>query len=870
MTTTAPATPGAVIDIKLSEQAMPHAESLVTQMLGASLDKLLAQPIQTVEAASNYGTLTAGSGFNVNIGQGVSIRVSGARDESPDIDDFGQKIGFIDASSVTLTSANGSTSIITGDITYNYMRSGNEVMPAHLLGSLASYQYNVSGAAPDSVYGNTRSRLDGKLELFPSFTQDSDGLHESYLTGSLSQLTFNASKFLKSAVVKGDLDITPSKVATDPISTSINPLDTQAEAIRVAVSGTVSSYDVNYYDGSYIRLSGGSSVPASRETSLIKALSQAELWAGDDKVSLILPDNMQQSINVNTGAGNDIVTAKGGHGELSIDTGAGDDQITLLDHQVHLIAGEGIDTLRAAFYTVNLVDYDGLENFVFTGKDVADITGNQLNNQITGGNFDEQIRGEQGNDILQGLGGADSLSGGDGDDQLFGGAGNDTLAGNLGADTLWGGAGNDLYVIEDDSDIVNESRSPTNTGDAGGIDTVHSFINQYTLGARIENLFLRGEAISGQGNALANIITGNGGDNTLSGEGGNDTLYGQAGNDRLDGGAGIDTLWGGSGDDTYVIDNTRDRISEALQARDDRDAGGNDTVESSISFTLAQGLENLVLTGKSNLNGTGNDADNHLTGNDGNNIIDGKAGIDVLNGGEGSDIYLIGNSDEHRAAEFADSGVGSNDVDEVRFAPKPATVTAGEPIATPKLTLFAGDTGIERVVIGTGTGKLAVSTGKMAADIDAAEVTHGLTIAGNAGVNKLTGTSFNDTLIGNGGNDTLMGGAGSDKFVFNMTPNAKTDVDTIMDFSHGEDQLVFVRSKFANIGAVGDLAEGAFYSGEGITKAHDADDRVLFDTQSGNLYFDRDGSGSSAAVLIGVLTPGSSLSATDFKIVDVM
>lgn len=137
-------------------------------------------------------------------------------------------------------------------------------------------------------------------------------------------------------------------------------------------------------------------------------------------------------------------------------------------------------------------------------------------------------------------------------------------------------------------------------------------------------------------------------------------------------------------------------------------------------------------------------------------------------------------------------------------------------------------------------------------------------------MNKLTGTSFNDTLIGNGGNDTLMGGAGSDKFVFNMTPNAKTDVDTIMDFSHGEDQLVFVRSKFANIGPVGDLAEDAFYSGEGVTKAHDADDRFLFDTQSGNLYFDRDGSGSSAAVLIGVLTPTSSLSATDFKIVDVM
>ena len=327
-------------------------------------------------------------------------------------------------------------------------------------------------------------------------------------------------------------------------------------------------------------------------------------------------------------------------------------------------------------------------------------------------------------------------------------------------------------------------------------------------------------------------------------------------------------MWGGAGDDTYVIDNARDRISEAVSSTDGGDAGGNDTVESSISFTLAQGFENLVLTGKGNLNGTGNDAGNHITGNEGNNIIDGKGGVDSLNGGEGSDIYLIGNSDEHSAAEFADSGLSG--IDEVRFAPKPATVTSGEPVATPTLKLFEGDTGIERVVIGTGTGKLAVSSGKMAADIDASEATNGLTLVGNAGQNELTGTDFNDTLIGNGGNDVLIGGAGSDKFVFNMAPNARTDVDTIKDFAHGEDQLMFVRSKFTNIGPVGDLAEGAFYSGEGVTKAHDADDRFIFDTHSGNLYFDRDGSGSGAAVLIGVLTPGTSLSVSDFKIIDVI
>ena len=70
------------------------------------------------------------------------------------------------------------------------------------------------------------------------------------------------------------------------------------------------------------------------------------------------------------------------------------------------------------------------------------------------------------------------------------------------------------------------------------------------------------------------------------------------------------------------------------------------------------------------------------------------------------------------------------------------------------------------------------------------------------------------------------------------------------------------------ITAVGDLVESAFYFGENVTKAHDADDRFIFNTTSGDLYFDRDGSGAAAATLIGVLTPGTQLSAADFKIVD--
>ncbi|MCC7091318.1 MAG: M10 family metallopeptidase C-terminal domain-containing protein [Nitrosomonas sp.] len=281
------------------------------------------------------------------------------------------------------------------------------------------------------------------------------------------------------------------------------------------------------------------------------------------------------------------------------------------------------------------------------------------------------------------------------------------------------------------------------------------------------------------GDSGANTLVGTIGDDSLFGLEGNDTLNGNAGADLLDGGLGLDSLTGGNGDDTYVVDNTLDKVIETAST------GGIDLVKSSINYTLGNNVEKLVLTETAHIRGTGNTLANTLIGNAGDNLLNGKAGIDSMDGGEGSDIYQIDLATDHPAAEISDKG-GSG-IDEIRYA----ATAAGT------LNLFAGDVGIERVVIGTGTNSSAISTGTLALNINASAMLSPITMIGNSGANSLTGTAFNDVieggvgndqLIGGAGDDQLSGGAGNDLYIINTSSNhAKAEISD----SSGTDELRF-------------------------------------------------------------------------------
>ena len=209
-----------------------------------------------------------------------------------------------------------------------------------------------------------------------------------------------------------------------------------------------------------------------------------------------------------------------------------------------------------------------------------------------------------------GTGSADVLVGQPGSNAVSGGAGNDVLDGVNGV-TMTGGTGNDLYIVESASDIVTEAAS-------AGTDTAVSYVN-YTLGANVENLILRGTAALGTGNTLNNTISGNASANTL------------------DGGAGADAMAGGAGNDTYVRDNAGDTVTEAANA-------GTDTVRSSLTYTLGANVENLTLTGAAALNGTGNTLNNVMVGNAAANVLTGGDGADTLTGGGGSNTFVFNSS----------------------------------------------------------------------------------------------------------------------------------------------------------------------------------------------------------------------------------
>jgi Ca2+-binding RTX toxin-like protein len=532
------------------------------------------------------------------------------------------------------------------------------------------------------------------------------------------------------------------------------------------------------------------------------------------------------------GTGNDLLD--GGAGADEMLGGAGDDTYGVDDaaDTVTELANEGLDTVRTTLdgYTLGA----NVENLTLTGSADLEGHGNALDNVLIGNR---------------------------GDNTLVGGAGNDRLDGGLGADRLVGGAGDDTYLVDNVGDMVVEQAGE-------GVDTVTASVS-YALAANVENLLLTGTGnIDATGNELDNRLIGNAGDN------------------RLDGGAGADVMAGGRGNDTYVVDQIGDVVTENA-------AEGMDTVISGIDYALGGNIENLILSGASDLHGTGNELDNVIIGNAGNNVLDGGSGADTLSGGAGDDIYVVDNVGDV-VREFFGEGTDSvlasvsfvlpehvenltltgdavidgagNDLDNILVGNDVANVLDGAAGADAMIggagdDIYYVDSLSDRVIETVDGGNDTVRT---TVRFTAPDNVERIELLGSDHIDA-TGNALDNVLVGNGGNnrldggtgaDAMAGGAGDDDYIVDNAGdtvvevfNAGTDtIYTSVSYVLPENVENLILTGNGNIGAGGNGADNVLIgnAGDNFISGGGGNDRL--DGQAGNDTLD---GGQGNDVLIG-------------------
>jgi serralysin len=314
---------------------------------------------------------------------------------------------------------------------------------------------------------------------------------------------------------------------------------------------------------------------------------------------------------------------------------------------------------------------------------------------------------------------------------------------------------------------------------------------------------------------------------------GDDKAYGGLGSETISGGKGNDTIDGGGGANTAVFSGARadydiQRVGNGSYTIADR-RGDEDGTDLLTNVRIARFSDQTI-----SLNATPN-----------------ALSLSNLNVAE-------------NAAAFTQVGrLSANDADgdPVSFSlasnPDGAFVISGDYLVLARPLDFEAKAQYAVAVTATDAyGGAATHT----FTVTATDMAEHLVLRGTAAANTLMGGSGNDQLYGGRGKDVLSGGAGKDLFVFDTKPG-KAHVDRLTDFFAPDDTIGLAKTAFTKLAKKGGLAKSAFWAG---TKAHDANDRIVYNKKTGALFYDEDGSGAKAAVQIATLATKPTLKADDF------
>lgn len=291
------------------------------------------------------------------------------------------------------------------------------------------------------------------------------------------------------------------------------------------------------------------------------------------------------------------------------------------------------------------------------------------------------------------------------------------------------------------------------------------------------------------------------------------------------------------------------------------DSGGNDTLDLSgwsrdSIVSLAPGsfssgndmTSNIAIANSSDIeNATGgagfdtiigNALGNLIVGGEGDDTIIGMAGNDLLNGGKGNDLLDGGSGD--------DSMIGGDGDDLYVVDSLGDTVgeiaQGGYDIVNTSTAFFALPGNVEQLQF----------TGRAGTSFDG---------RGNHLANTIVGADGDDRIDGADGSDVLWGLGGNDRFVFSdaLGPD---NVDVIVDFNPAEDVIALSRAVFAAL-AAGGLNERAFALG---SIAQDTEDRIIYDSHTGYLFYDADGARDGGAIAFAHLSADLAIEAHSFVV----
>ena len=148
-----------------------------------------------------------------------------------------------------------------------------------------------------------------------------------------------------------------------------------------------------------------------------------------------------------------------------------------------------------------------------------------------------------------------------------------------------------------------------------------------------------------------------------------------------------------------------------------------------------------------------------------------------------------------------------------------------------------------------------------------------LVVIGGKGRESITGTyksdvlnagSGKDTMNGGGGSDTMLGGPGRDVFVFDSSLRPRLHTDTIINFAAARDKIELDKTIFVGIGNNGVLAKSHFDTG---AHAHHPGDRIIYDTQSGGLFYHAPGTPLAHEVEFAILAKHLPITHADFLVI---